>query len=163
MRNIKGFTLIELLLYMGLFSVLLIPLMQLFGSTIAVRLESEATSAVSQDGGYILTRLTNDIHDDSAIITPPLGSSGTSLHIIGDNNYTYELDGDNNLTLTDNGTGEKNALNSANTTVSNLNFKTLGNAGGKNTVRVNLVVKSKVIRQGGINQTKSFTTTIGTR
>ena len=50
MKKQKGFSLVELLLYMGLFSILLASLMQLFGAIIAVRLESEATSAVLQDG-----------------------------------------------------------------------------------------------------------------
>lgn len=156
MRNTKGFTIVELLIYMGLFAIILIPLMQLFGSIIDVRLESEATSAVAEDGLYILTRLSNDIHQSSNVLTPPLGSSGSTLHITGSNDNTYEL---NALDLQLNG----QQLNSANISVSNLSFKTLGQSGGKMQVQISFRLTSKTLRSGGNFQIKDFSTTVGTR
>ncbi len=158
----RGFSLVEMLLYMGIFSILLVTLMRFFGSILDVKLESEATSSVTQDGRFITSRLSYDIHRASSIVSPAIGNSAASLQIIVDGtNYTYSLDGNNNLLIT-NPTVDQ--LNSADTTISNLNFTTLGISGGtNNTVQVSFIIKSKVIKTGGNNQTETFQTTIGTR
>lgn len=162
MKKQKGFSLIEMLVYMGIFSILLITLMQFFGSILDVKLESEATSSVTQDGRFIISRLSYDIHRTSTLPTP--GTQDTSLTLsIDSTNYTYSLNGDN-LEIKNNATNETNQLNSADTTVSNLSFKTLGVLGGtNNTVQVSFRLKSKVIKTGGNNQTEVFQTTIGKR
>lgn len=151
----KGFTIVELLVYMGLFAIILVPLMQFFGSIIDVRLESEATSAVAQDGLYILTRLSNDIHSASSVIFPVLGTSNNTLHISGNGDNTYQFNGQN-LELN----GQQ--LNSEGTTVSNLNFKTIGQSGGKVQVQISFRLTSIAVRRGQ-PQVKDFTTTIGIR
>lgn len=156
MKKTKGFTIVELLIYMGLFAIILIPLMQLFGSVIDVRLESEATSSVAQDGLYVLTRLSNDLHQSSNVLTPPLGNTGPTLHITGSSDNTYQLNGAN---LELNGV----QLNSEGTSVSNLSFKTLGQPGGKLQVQINFTLTSAVVRSGGNAQVKDFSTTAGTR
>ena len=164
-KSKKGFSLVEMLIYMGLFSIILTSLMQLFGSILDVKFESEATSAVTQDGRYIISRLTYDIHQADLIDSPSLGNQAPTLHITGSGmDYTYSLDGDNNLQISDNLASPTtvNQLNSADTTVSNLSFTTLGNTTGKKTVQVSLDVKSKVLRRGE-NQIETFKTTIGTR
>lgn len=160
----KGLTLIELLVYMGLFSILLIPLMRLFASIIAVRLESEATSAVIQDGRYILSKLSYDIHRASDITSPVLGSSDSTLHIRGTGiDYTYKLDG-GNLVVINNNIGPKEiSLNGGGTDIPQISFTTLGNGTGKNVVSINMKVESKVIRQGGKKELKTFQTIVGIR
>src|SRR5260221_10945575 len=75
----RGFTLMELLLYMGIFSVLLVVLMQLFTSILSLHAESQATSSVDQDGNFALMRLAYDIHRSSSIVTPALGASSRTL------------------------------------------------------------------------------------
>jgi len=155
MKTERGFTIVELLVYMGLFAIILIPLMQFFGSIIDVRLESEATSAVAQDGLYILTRLSNDIHSASSVISPALGTSNNILHISGNSDNTYQQIGQN---LELNGA----RLNSEGTTVSNLNFKTVGQSGGKVQVQITFTLTSKAVKRGNA-QVKNFTTTIGIR
>lgn len=158
----KGFSLVEMLVYMGLFSILLIPLMQLFTSTIAVRLESEATSAVSQDGRYILSKLSYDIHNASTILSPGLGVTTSALHISGSGfDYTYGLDGEGNLVLNNGVTSD--SLNSEGTTIPQITFTTLGNGTGKKVVQVSVQVESKVIRQGNNKELKTFQTVVGTR
>lgn len=151
----KGFSLVEMLVYMGLFAILLIPLLQLFGSVIDVKLESEATSADAQDGLYILTRLSNDIHQSSSVLIPTLGSTGPTLHITGSSDNTYQLNG-GNLELN----GQQ--LNSEGTSVSNLSFKTVGQSGGKLQVQMSFRLTSKALRRG-IAQVEDFTTTVGIR
>lgn len=152
MKDQKGFTIVELLLYMGIFSILLISLMQLFGSIIDVRLESEATSAISQDGVYILTRLTNDIHQ-SRIATIP---SPATLAISGGTSHTYQLNG-SNLEM------DGSQLNSVNTTVSDLSFTLIGQSSNKKQVQLSFKLTSKILRGGGKSQSQIFSTTVGTR
>lgn len=160
-KSKTGFSLIEMLLYMGIFSILLITLMRFFGSILDVKLESQATSAVTQDGRYIISRLSYDIHQASSIVSPAIGNSAPSLQIIvNGTNYTYSLDGDNNLLITTPTAVDQ--LNSADTSVPTITFTTLGNSGGKSTVQINLDVKSKALRRE-INQTETFKTTVGTR
>src|SRR5690242_20616871 len=76
-----GFTLIELLIYMGIFSILLLILTKMFTAIIDVHLESQATSSVSQDGNYIMTRLSSDIRKAKTVVLPAPGTQDTQLHI----------------------------------------------------------------------------------
>ena len=157
----KGFTLVELLIYMSLLSGFLIVITELFASILDVKLESEATSAVEQDGRYILTRLSNDISKSSSISTPgSLGSTTTSLvMVVSGVTYTYSLNG-NNLQITNNlGT---NSLNSSESNVSAVNFQKIGNPGGKETIKINFNIASITSRTGG-PETRMFQTTIGRR
>ena len=159
-----GFTLIELLIYMGILSILLAALSQIFGSIIDSQLESEATSSVQQDGRFIFSRLAYDINraqDSAGIIQPAsLGATSTALQLNIDGvSYTYSLNG-GNLELAEGAV--TNALNSSETTVSNLSFTRLGNSGGKNTVQIEYTVTSKIIQPKGL-ETKDFQTTIGIR
>ena len=159
----KGFTLIELLIYMSIFSMLIIMMFQLLTSILDVQLESQSTSAVSQDGRFILNRLTYDIKNAKTVTSPSIGSQGQSL-VISDGNttYTYNLS-NNNLTLTNSVTGTTDQLNSVNTSVSSLNFLTLSDVKAENkTVTVSFTIDSKVTRRSGIN-TESFKITVGTR
>lgn len=159
----KGFTLIELLIFMGIFSILILSLFQLLTSIFDVQLESQSSSSVSQDGRYILNRLSYDIKNSTSITTPNAGSQGQTLVIYdGTKTFTYSLS-NGNLTLTNSATGTTDQLNSFNTSVSNLNFLTLSDTEGTSkTVTVSFTINSKVIRRGGIN-TETFSTSLGTR
>lgn len=159
----NGFTLIELLIFMGIFSILIISMFQLLTSIFDVQLESQSASSVSQDGRYILNRLTYDIKNATIVISPSVGNQGQTLLISdGATSYMYNLSNDN-LTLNNSTTGTTDQLNSVNTSVSNLNFLTLSDSNAENkTVTVSFTVNSKITRRGGID-TENFSTTIGTR
>ncbi len=171
--NQPGFTVVELLLYMGIFSILLVVLMQIFTSILSVHAESQATSQVEQDGSYILARLTNDIHKASTIATPTLGTTGQTIHITGSGIDETVSQNGTDLKLTNNTSSSSEFLNSANTNVT-VSFQTLGNvlsstpaptpaATVKYSVQIQLTVTSKIIQPGGIQQSKTFQTTIQTR
>ncbi|HYM65619.1 MAG TPA: prepilin-type N-terminal cleavage/methylation domain-containing protein [Candidatus Sulfotelmatobacter sp.] len=167
MKNIfkkqTGFTLIELLIFMGIFSILILSMFQLLTSIFDVQLESQSTSVVSQDGRFILNRLTYDIKNSTSVTTPGVGNQGQTLAVYdGVKTFTYRLS-NGNLTLTNSLTGATDQLNSFNTSVSNLNFLTLSdNGSGSETVTISFTINSKVTRRGGIN-TENFTMTQGTR
>ncbi len=157
----KGLSIVELIIYMGLLSILLVVLTDVFVSIIDVRKESEAVSAVEQDGNYILARLFYDVSRASSISTPAsLGASTSSLLItIGGVNYTYSLNGSNLQLVNNNGT---DVLNSINTTVSSPTFLRIGNSGGKNTIQISFTVSSVTQRNHG-PETKTYQTSVGLR
>lgn len=149
----QGFTLIELLMYIGLLSIFLIVLTEIFVSILDVQLESEATSHVAQDGRYITTRLIYDVNRADTIITPatPGSAAATLVLDIGGSTYTYAVNASGNLTLTD-VTGAA-MLNDYDTIISNVLFTRLGNSGGKNTITANFTVASRVSRPEGTEST----------
>ena len=160
-RKRPGVTLVELLIYMALVAIFLITLTDIFASILNVRTESEATSSVDEDSRFILARLNYDINRAQSITTPAsLGNSTPNLVIvISGINYTYSLN-TNNLELINNlGT---NNLNSSETQVSGLSFQKIGNAGGKDTVKIQFTITSKTQRPAG-PETKTFNTTVGRR
>jgi type II secretory pathway pseudopilin PulG len=161
LKSNKGFTITELLIYMGIFSILLVVLTEIFVTILKVQLESEATSSVEQDSRFILTRLMYDIQRANTVNLPAsLGDQGSVLRfIIGGVTYTYTINNDN-LELTMNANANK--LNSFDTTISNLTFQRLGNPGGINSINVGFTVTSKAKRASG-PEIKNVQTVIGLR
>ena len=168
--NQKGFTVIELLLYMGIFSILLLIMMQIFTSILYAHAESQATSSVEQDGSYIISRLTHDLHAALTVASPSLGTSANTLHITGsslDETFRIVTSGSSQNLMVKNNSNPlltEEPLNSRNTSI-NVSFTPIGNAaaGSKVTVQVVLTVTSTVPQTGGIAQTKIFQTTVQTR
>jgi len=157
----RGTTLIELILYIGIFSILLLVFLQIFTTILDLQQESQATTSVSQDGQFILARLTNDIKKAKTINTPAnLNEPSSQLEIVVDGEiYTYELNGEK-LSLTKN--LEANSLNGYDTKATNLNFLRLGNVGGKQTITVTFTLTSNAVKNSG-PEIKDFKTTIGLR
>lgn len=146
---------------MGLLLLLLLVQTQIFTSVLGVRLESEANSQVSQDARFIMSRLIYDINRAENIILPATVSAQTNfleLTIDGTSN-TYSLSGYNLIISNDLGI---NNLNSFGTRVSNLSFKRLGNAGGKNTITISLTLTSLTQREYG-PETRTIQATSGLR
>ncbi len=159
--NQKGVTLIELLMYMALLTILVTLISGIFASVLDSQLEAEASSAVDQDGRYLMAKLTRDMQSASAITQPAAGQQGSTLQItVNSINYTYTSNGSGNLQLTNNN-GTDN-LNSFGTSVSNLNFQRIGSGGTNDTIRVSFTVTSRTKRSSGPqNETRNFETTLG--
>lgn len=155
-----GYTLIEMLMYMGLLSILLVVMVDLFASSLDAQLESQSISIVNRDGRFLISRLSYDINRAQSIVSPALGSQQATLQLsIGGVSYTYTANNGNLQLTNNNGTDNLNGFDS---TVSNLSFQTLGNTNGKHTVKVQFTVTSKVTRVSGA-ETKTFQTTVGIR
>lgn len=147
-RHHQGFTLIELLIYIGLLSILIVIMSQLFIAILNVKLESSSSSAIQQDGTYISTRLSYDIHRAAKILSPSVGQSAStlSLDIVEngiDKTYTYTKNG-TTLTLSD-GTNT-DVLESSGSAVTQFNITRVGNSatltGAKDTIDVSLTLTS---------------------
>ncbi len=158
--NEKGVTLVEMLIYMGLLSILLISLTEMFAAILDVKIDSEAISSVEQDSQYLVTRLEYDINRADSISLPASpGQNSNSLGLtINGESYTYSLNGDN-LELTNNAGTFR--LNSSETLIQNLNIQKIGPA-GKNTVRIDFDTLSKTITNTGAEQ-KDISLTVGLR
>lgn len=160
-QNIKGFTLIELIMHIGLFSILLLVMTQIFTWILDIQAESQATSFIYQDGQYIINRISFDIQRAENIILPTTnGQQENNLELnIDGTTYTYAII-NNNITI--NNILGTDVLNSSNTNISNLIFKKVGNTNGKDTVSLSFTITSNIRRPAGY-QTKNFQTTAGMR
>lgn len=149
---------VEMLMVMGIMSVLVVILSQVFGSILTMKLKSQATSAVAQDSRYVITRLAYDISRASDITT---GSGNTLRILINGSSYLYQLQG-TSLVLSVNG-GASQALTGVGTKVTNLSFVRFVDLGGKKSVQINLTIAPTTIQPGGSTGERQLTTTIATR
>jgi type II secretory pathway pseudopilin PulG len=163
-KSESGITIIELVIYIGLLSIFMLVLLDVFITVLNARLETESTSTLNQDTRYILTRLAYDIGNaDSVVLPAALGDSGNVLKITkGGITETFSIDALGNLILDDGVSPQK--LNGVDTALTDISFKKIGNPeeGDKPTVKISFTVKSLIIRQAG-EQTRTVDTTIGTR
>lgn len=162
LKSQKGVTLVELLLYMGLLAILLVIMTNLFVSIVELKLESDSTSAIEQDGRFIMSRIIYDINNADSITTPasPGASGGTLVLVNGSETLTYSLSG-SNLQLNSSINGSAN-LNSSEATISGLSFQRLGPSGGRNSIKINFTVTSVTQRKQG-TESKNYSYTVGVR
>jgi hypothetical protein len=160
--NIKGTTLIEIILYLGLLSIFLFVLLDIFIGGINIGLASKATSSVQIDSQFIFTRLMHDIEEADSVTKPVnLGDSSSSLTLVSAGvTYQYFLT-NGNLTLL--GGGQTLSLNNSDTTISNLNFTKLGNLNGKPTIKIKYTVNSITKVPTRAVETHDMETTISLR
>ena len=154
-----GFTLVELIIYMALLSAFLLILTNIFTAVLRVRVDSQSSSSVEQDGRFILARLAYDINRATADTVP----SSTSLNLtIGGQTYSYALSG-TNLQLTQPGSLVDN-LNGSGSQITNLSFQKIANSGGReDTIKIQFTLQSSAVPQGTTKEIRSFSTTVGRR
>lgn len=157
----RAFTLIELLIFMGILSVMLLVLTQVFVSILDSRIESESLSSVEQDGNFIVSRLMSDIERSTAINIPSApGNHGSTLQIVaGGVTNTYTL---NNGLLQLTNTNGTDQLNGYDTRVSNLDFKRIGGGGATDSIQISMTITSLVVGHAG-PQIKTYQITAAAR
>ncbi len=158
MKNKTGFTMVEMLMVMGIMSILVVILSQVFGAILTMKLRSQATTAVAQDGRYAISRLAYDVARASDITS---GSGGTLRLLIGGTSYVYQREG-TTLVLSVGG-GASQALTSIGSQITALNFTHFADMGGKKSVQINLTIAASIIQSGGATLARSLTTTVATR
>ena len=157
LKSKPGFTLVEMLMVMGVMSILVVILSQVFGSILTMKLRSEATTAVSQDSRYLLSRLYYDISRASDIVS---GSGATLTLTIGGDSYVYAQNGDTLTLAINGGTGE--SLTSVRSRVTDLSF-TRTDLGLKKGVQIHLIMTPIIALPGGANLSRELTTTVALR
>ena len=158
----KGFTIIEFLIYIGILSIFLIVVSQIFVSSLNLRLGEQSTSNLEQDGRFISARLIYDISRASTIDQPTSdGTSSNTLSLtIAGQSYSYSLQ-NSNLILSD--ASNSDQLNGYDTTVTNLNFLRLGNPGGDGDAVTFSFTLTGNYRTNLNTETRNFTSTVTLR
>jgi len=157
----NGFTLIELIIYVGIFSILIVMLSQLFLTTIEQQATYQTVSTLDRESRYVLNRLTYDIHRTEQIQNPgTVGSTSSTLRLVIDGNtYTYGTSTNRLALIHPLG---NDYLTSNEASISGLTFTRLGNSGGNNSIQVTFTLESQtVVRSQPRRQT--YQTTISTR
>lgn len=88
----SGFSLIELLIYLGLYSVLIVVITQLFITLLDSRTEAENATMLQQESRYIAQRLAFDIRRATTVTQPAtVGQTANLLELqIDGETYRYQ-------------------------------------------------------------------------
>jgi Tfp pilus assembly protein FimT len=144
--NNKGVTLVELLIYLGLATVMLVVLSELFVGILNESVETQNYSAVQSDGRYIMARLRYTINNADSITLPAaLGDTFDELTAVaGSNQYHYYVSDDANKSLyLNDGTGDY-LMSNLSTKVTELVFIRQGNVSGKAVISFSFTLSSGV-------------------
>lgn len=147
-RQKKGITIVEMLVYLGLSTILMLTLAELFAGVLEESTKTQNYSAVQTDGQYVMTRLRNHISAASQIMVPAsLGDSSTELQILVDGiTYRYYLannpQGVSQLYMND---GAADYLvSSVDSSVTDVSFVRTGNANGSPVINIQFTSSSGV-------------------
>ncbi len=138
----SGFTLIELLLYISIASIIVFTTASLLRFTLESRVKNQTIAEVEQEGSQVMQLITQTTRNATAINSPTIGNSATSLSVT-------VVSGASSPTVFDLSTGAVRIkegasatvnLTSSKVTVSNLNFQNLSIASTPNTIRVSFTL-----------------------
>lgn len=126
----KGVTIVELLIYLGLSTIMLVVLSELFVGILNESVKTQNYSAVQTDGRYILGRLKTQLNNASSVTSPVnLGDISTELVIVVAGVIQRYYVNAEKLYLND-GTGDY-LMSHLDTRITNATFTRTGNVGGK--------------------------------
>ena len=156
--NQKGTSLIEVILYIALFSIIIIVIVDLLITSGSLKTESESQSGIQTDAALITSRLNYEIRNADTITIPTaIGQTTANLSLTTSSEiHTFSLSGNNLIYQKTVGLVTTSAnLNTNLTNVSSLSFQALGSVGGKISIKINFTLtEGKATQQG--NQTKNY-------
>lgn len=153
----QGFTLIETMIYMGLLAMILLVITNLMITTSVFSQEETARIEIQQTGRYQLEKIVRDLENTTAISTPSDASPTNNLVVTtSGGQISYQLSG-NNLTRQTISSTEN--TNSNQVKIDSVNFRRIGNAGGKPTIEITINVNYIGQVEGNRNISQTFTTT----
>src|SRR3989344_3081981 len=93
----KGTSLIEVILYMALFSIIIVVIVDLLITSGSLKTESESQSGLQIDAAFITSRLSYEVRNADTITTPAaIGQTTNSLVVTsGSETHTHSLSGNN--------------------------------------------------------------------
>jgi len=152
----KGTSLIEVILYIALFSIIIIVVVDLLITSGSLKTESESQSGLQSDAALISSRLTFLIRNADTIVTPSvIGQTTTTLVLTnGAETHTFNLLGNKLSNQKKIGATTTTAnLNTNLTAVSNLSFQDIGNVGGKQSLKIGFTLNEvKPTQQGSLSK-----------
>lgn len=148
---------VEMLMVMGIMSILVVILSQVFGSILTMKLRSQATTAVAQDSRYVITRLAYDVSRASDITS---ASGGTLNLSISGVSHLYSLQGTTLMVSV--GGAANQALTGVGTKINALSF-TRTDLSGHKAFQISLNIAPTVIQPGGALGARQLTTTLALR
>ncbi len=139
----KGVTIVELMIYLGLSTIMLLILSQLFVAILEESVKVQNYSAVQADGRYVLGRLKMQLNNaDSVSVPASLGDSAGELVLTeGGVTYRYYVNSEH-LYLSD-GTGDY-LVSDLDTRITDALFTRTGNADGKPVILIEFTSSSGV-------------------
>lgn len=136
-KDQSGFTLIELLLYVSIVGAVIFSVSGLLSLLMQSRVKNQSVAEVEQQGIEVMQLVTQTVRNATAVNSPAIGTSATSLSInvpVSANSPTiFDLSG-GVLRITE-GTGSPIALTNSRVTASGLSFFNLSRAGTKGIIR----------------------------
>jgi len=135
-----GFTLIEMLIYISLASLVLLAISSFFQISLSSRVKSKTIAEVEQQGIQILNLINQYAINATAINSPSVGSSGTSLSLqmpSASSNPTIFSFNSGDLLITE-GVASPVILNSSNVEVTSVNFRNLSQANTPGLIRAEI-------------------------
>lgn len=155
----SGFTLIEILMTLGIVSILLITLTQVFSGIINLRLKNDITTTLAQDSRYLFSILEYDLVSASNVTSPATSTSGSNLNLTSrGQNISYSYDG---TTLSRSVGGDTVPV----ITESELSSFTVSRGldlGGKPVITIQYTLTTPAVSDSP-SQSRSFETTYGLR
>lgn len=126
----KGVTIVELIIYLGLSTIMLVILSQLFVAILEESVKVQNYSSVQTDGRYVLGRLKMQLNNaDSVSVPANLGDSSGEL-ILAQSGITYHYYVTNQQLYLNDGTGDY-LVSDPDTQITDVLFTRTGNADGK--------------------------------
>ncbi|MBA3679123.1 type II secretion system protein [Candidatus Saccharibacteria bacterium] len=145
----RGFTLIELLLYVAIISVVISSIMFVAISSISQRVHNQAVTEVDYQGEAVISQITQQLRNATAVSTPGTGTTSSSLSfstLIAANNPTiYDIINDgsrNRLRIREGISATTNYLTNNKVTVDSLSFNNVTATGGKNSIKIQLTISA---------------------
>lgn len=157
-KNTKGLTIVEMVVYIGLFCIIILILVQIFFMFINQKNISSSKSFVHQDFNYLLLKFKHDINNSEQLLYPNNAGQQTSNLQILKNQDTFEYFLQNGNLILSNSQGEF-ILNNNNNIISDLYFTKQSNQSNPS-VLIQFKISS---RSNQNNEYINFSTSIGVR
>jgi len=142
--NNKGVTIVELLIYLGLSTIMLLILSELFVSILNESVKTQNYSAVQTDGRYILNRLKTQINNANSVTVPAnLGDSASELELVV-NSVSHRYYVDNEKLYFNDGTGDY-LVSHADSRITNVLFTRTGNTNGEPVILIEFTSSTGVV------------------
>lgn len=144
----KGISLIETVVYVAIFSLFVIGLVQFSTTLTTTRLHAQGVLEVNDQGSQIIKLITQTLRNGSSVNIPAMGNSGSSLSIntgVSATNPTVFSVSGGVLYITE-GAGSPVALTNNKVVISNLTFSNFSRTNTPNIIKVSFTIASASVR-----------------